>query len=171
MEYNVKRLVVGKVNMRRKLFLIVVFCIAIIIVLDCINVDISYRNVNIRYNVKHTYYGKVIGFSNKDDYFRYVVLLDDGQRIILNVYEEIERPYDFFYSTIGFNATIERAKGERNPGCFNYEKYLKSLDIYGTASCSRFDEISKTTGLLNLFKKKLMIYKYTFIESISQESR
>lgn len=171
MEYNVKRLVVGKVKMRRKLFLIVVFCIAIIIVLDCFNVDISYRNVNIRYNVKHTYYGKVIGFSNKDDYFRYVVLLDDGQRILLNVYEEIERPYDFFYSTIGFNATIERAKGERNPGCFNYEKYLKSLDIYGTASCSRFDEISKTTGLLNIFKKTLMIYKYTFIESLSQESR
>lgn len=171
MEYNVKRLVVGKVKMRRKLFLIVVFCIAIIIVLDCINVDISYRNVNIRYNVKHTYYGKVIGFSNKDDYFRYVVLLDDGQRIILNVYEEIERPYDFFYSTIGFNSTIERAKGARNPGCFNYEKYLKSLDIYGTASCSRFDEISKTTGLLNIFKKTLMIYKYTFIESLSQESR
>ena len=85
MEYNVKRLVVGKVKMRRKLFLIVVFCIAIIIVLDCFNIDISYRNNNLRYNVEYTYYGKVVGFSNKDDYFRYVVLFDDGQRIILNV--------------------------------------------------------------------------------------
>lgn len=171
MEYNVKRLVVGKVKMRRKLFLIVVFCIAIIIVLDCFNIDISYRNNNLRYNVEYTYYGKVVGFSNKDDYFRYVVLFDDGQRIILNVYEEIERPYEFFYSTISFNTTIERAKGERNPGCFDYEKYLKSLGIYGTASCSDFKEISEPSGFFELFQKKLMTYKFTFIESLSEESR
>ncbi len=62
----------------------------------------------------------------------------DTTNTLDSIYNELE-----IGNKISFVGTVARAKNQRNPGEFDYEKYLQSINISGVINCYKLESIKK----------------------------
>lgn len=68
-------------------------------------------------------------------------------KFLLNIWKDTTNTLDTIYNElevgnkISFVGTISRAKNQRNPGEFDYEKYLQSINIIGVISCYKLESL------------------------------
>ncbi|MFR2966515.1 MAG: hypothetical protein ACLTK0_09115, partial [Anaerovoracaceae bacterium] len=86
-------------------------------------------------------------------------------------YGIIDDPQDLYKRVIEFNTVMEEPQGRRNPGCFDYRKYLKSCGIWAVADIDSFEIVWSRDLLIYKLERSLMKNKERFIESLPGEAR
>lgn len=158
--------------MRRKLFLAVIFVAAVIAFADMAGIIPENSRLSRIAGEEARYTGRVEAVERKDDGYKLRVRLDDwdGITILLSYYGRLDDPEDLYKRTIEFSAAIEKPQGRRNPGCFDYDRYLKSCGIQGRADVDSFDVIYEEDLPWNEAERKLMKQKQRFIEELPQDA-
>lgn len=171
--------------MRRKLFLIFLITIFILFLLDASGVDICNWNYSKYYGTKSDFQGEVTKILFKEDKTELQVALRYPKaKILLSYYGKKENCENLLYKNISFYTTLERGTVQRNPHCFDYEKYLKGKGIRFVGKLSNFQviETPKLKGIEAIFYKTVKypirrIEKYLdnqkkkFSESLKPEIR
>ncbi len=124
--------------------------------------------------------GKIVSLSEAEKgEYRIVVRVReaDGRRIwpgekILLVYKSQEKaPWSLYRRTVSMNSVLELPQGRRNPGCFDYALYLKSL---GISFLCRTGNLEISEGYENLYDRIsawLIEKRYTFMERLNPASK
>lgn len=117
--------------------------------------------------------GKVVKEIEKDGYT--VLYMDDvvsekrkyDHRIKVTIYDDIT---GLMYCRLSVKGEVAIPTGRRNPGCFDYRKYLKSIDIYNVVSNASYQIIKKPEGPERICAKLRYHTKEFLKENLSEES-
>lgn len=158
--------------MRRKLFFAVILITAVIAFADMAGIIPEDSRLSRIAGEEARYTGRVEAVERKDGGYKLAVRLDDwaGIKIFLSYYGRLDDPEDLYKRTIEFTAAIEKPQGRRNPGCFDYGKYLKSCGIQGTAIVDSFEVVYEDDLPWNEMERRLMKQKQRFIEEVPQDA-
>lgn len=97
-----------------------------------------------------------------------------NNKFILNIWEDSLLTVDGIYehikigNTISFIGTISKAKDERNPGEFNYEKYLNEQGIAGVINCYKPEKFEIIDSINFSFRNIVFSIRKKIDESIKK---
>ncbi len=161
---------------RRKLFFV-----AIIVVLITLYADMagfSPENPLLAHIEKEDeiYEGIVKDIEKEKEGYKFTVALEGAVKyesplILISYYKELAKPYSLYKKKIRFAAYLDEPAKRRNPGCFDYGKYLRSKGIYAVATVKNFEIIEDDESRLLKLERKLIEKKYLFTQHISGEVR
>ena len=111
----------------------------------------------------------------------YADVIDDSismnkktNKFVLNIWEDSLLTVNSIYeqikigNTISFIGTISKAKDERNPGEFNYEKYLNEKGIAGVINCYKPEKLEIIDGTNFSFRNIVFSIRKEIDESIKK---
>lgn len=147
------------------LLLCVSFCVGISgLYLAGIDNSILAEHTGLRAEIQ----GKVLSISkNDEDYYKAIVKIDKGEKIILTIVGTVENYIDLSGRTINFSGTVEKPTPRRNPKTFDYRLYLKTCGIDRIVKSNATDLII-IDGKINLLVNKLARLKFNLIERINK---
>ena len=149
--------------MRRPVILITLLLVLSILISDWI-VEDTPDILTSREGEEITLSGLVTKQVEKDEYYIlyldkvYVDNLEYSRKVKVNVYAD----YDYMlYKCVSLRGKVSLPQTRRNPRCFDYKVYLKSIDVYGIVSTYRIEETENYNSFLDriaLLKKKTSDY-------------
>ncbi len=186
--------------MRRKLFFCVTTLVFIIFFMDSAGLLERPDTLNHLYGTESTYTGKVLKIQhtvkaenstgntkqNIKDVYKFILRLDSGEKIMISYYGNIEdiyidmsgkniknnsNPQECFASVIKFKTELQKPSGKRNPNCFDYAKYLKSIDVDAVGTVKKIEVIAKTKNPVERLNRLLLIKKENFKDVLPEESK
>jgi len=146
--------------MRRKLFLFAIFLFLILLITS------SYMEESIEYfQDQREYIGKIVNIKEfTDERTKLIVKLDSGKKVLVTIYNCNYSPQSLWKAQIVFSGTIDKPPGQRNPGCFDYRRQLRSEGISGLVTTNR---IQITASYEDSFENRLIQKRFDFIDSLS----
>ena len=165
--------------MRRKCFYYFTVLLALLYFLDFAGVPLSKGIDGSLVGEVHDFSGKVIRIGEKDDRLDLEVRIDkaDGRKIssrenvLLTLYEKPEKPWEILNSSISFRTQLDYPKGQRNPHCFDYRKYLKSRGIGAVAQIKNFQLEEGALTFKDRYARELLRKKYLFSNGLPSETK
>lgn len=133
-------------TMRRPILIITALLVLFIIVMDSVT---GYDGDILTEHAGETV--EITGTAEKvskkaDDYYQIVlddICLSDGKRyerkVLIHIYDELEGYLYLDGCRMNVRGEIEIPEEKRNPGCFDYRKYLKSTDIRVILSTEEYE--------------------------------
>ncbi len=105
-----------------------------------------------------SYSGRIESIERKNEGYKIEVRLFEaaGSKVLLSYYGIIDDPQDLYKRVIKFNSVMEDPQGRRNPGCFDYRKYLKSCGIWAVADIDSFEIVWGRDLLIYKLERSLM---------------
>ena len=153
--------------MRRKLFFIVCIIITLIILLDGKGVEFPIFESNCQLEKEVVFTGKIKSIVQKDEsYYKMEISLLSGENVLLNYYGQITSPKDMYLTSYKFKGILTLPNSARNPNCFDYRKYLKSLGIQFTGTILDFEEIEHIKTPIELLQIYIYKEKMSFLKEI-----
>lgn len=146
--------------MRRKLFFIALILFLLLSIFDFFRYEVKFKVSN----EKGIYYGKVTNIKeHTEDKTRLVISMTDGTKVLATIYKCRYNPQYLWKANVNFHGTLEEPQGQRNPGCFDYAKYLRSEGISAVITVKNFNiEHSQEDNIENVLIQK----RFNFIESM-----
>lgn len=164
--------------MRRKLFFITVLFICLLFMLDSFGVSLSANDLEYVIGREDTYKAKVTSLEQKEDGYRMQIsILDKNsgkwskKRILMTYYGVEEEPWELWNSIIEFRTTPQIPSARRNPGCFDYGKYLKSENIEAVATVNSFEKIQGPVAVWDKAEQSIIKCKMKFVDSLAENSK
>lgn len=159
--------------MRRKLFFITIVVITVFALLDCFGIELKEAKFEELIDIEKNYQGKVVLVEKKGEKYNLEVSLkgESKGKVLISYYGEIQEPFDLWNCTIEFKGKLQKPQGRRNPGCFNYEKHLRSEGVFAVSTISAFNIIEQPQNILEIVECKLITKKIKYLESLSEESQ
>lgn len=159
--------------MRRKLFFTVLLTVAVISFVDVADKMPGNGDIQKVMGSPSSYSGRIESIERKNEGYKIEVKLFEaaGSKVLLSYYGIIDDPQDLYKRVIEFNTVMEEPQGRRNPGCFDYRKYLKSCGIWAVADIDSFEIVWSRDLLIYKLERSLMKNKERFIESLPGEAR
>lgn len=122
------------------------------------------------------YEGTVVNIEKVSKGYKFTVEIEasvkgDSTLILISYYDEPDRPYLLYKRKIRFKACLEEPTGRRNPGCFDYAKYLKSKGIYALATVKDFETVRSDENIFLKFERKLVEKKHLFVQNLPEAVR
>ncbi|MCI8609220.1 MAG: DNA internalization-related competence protein ComEC/Rec2 [Firmicutes bacterium] len=99
------------------------------------------------------------------------VKIESREKILVTVREELEKPWHLLYEKVYFAGKIRLPQPRRNPGCFDYQLYLKGKGIFYTLSTQNLKWEPCSLNLIERMIRFLMMKRYQFEEQLSQTSK
>ena len=163
--------------LRRKLFFVTILVITITAYFDMAGVSPLNPLASRIENGDIIYEGTVKDIEKGKTGYKFTVALDGiseekSPLVLISYYNENDEVYELYKKKIRFEACLEEPSRRRNPGCFDYGKYLKSKGIYAVASVKSFETVKDDESLLCKVERKLAEKKYSFsLQRILRGSR
>ena len=162
--------------LRRKLFFVTILVITITAYFDMAGVSPLNPLASHIENGDIIYEGTVKDIEKGKTGYKFKVALDGiseekSPLVLISYYNENDEVYELYKKKIRFEACLEEPSRRRNPGCFDYGKYLKSKGIYAVASVKSFETVKDDESLLCKVERKLAEKKYSFIKHLPDGTR
>ena len=154
--------------MRRKLFFCTILYVLVVAILT--NLTMKYESETIQYEESRYYYGTIESIEVADKNISLVVKLDDGSHALLKCYNNEYITQKDYGSKICFKGIFEKPQGQRNPNCFGYKKYLKSIGIKYIVNIENLKILSKSSCPYQKYCKFLLLKKTMFLDSIKNQN-
>ena len=156
-----------RISMRRKLFFYVLILVFLLIIFESCGLTIlnNYSTINI--GKTHTYYGKIVSVETKDDNYKLVIKLNSGEAVLVSIYGNSVDYFDYYGYHVSFSSTLKLPNSQRNPGCFDYQMYLKSIGIIAVGYVDGIKVIDSDLNVWDKLNKYLIIKKNLFITSFN----
>ena len=161
--------------MRRKLF----FCTFLIILLMALFLGYYEEKAGQREplinnktetNNVTEYYGQIVSIQNEgNEYSNLVIRLDNGQKVLLKYYEDGGLSQKLYGSKIVFEGELKLPDKAKNPGCFDYSLYLKSLGIEYICTAQNLEVLVESTDIYDRYCRLLLVKKEAFLATIEDE--
>lgn len=154
--------------MRRKLFFCTILYVLVVAILT--NLTMKYESETIQYEESRYYYGTIESIEVADKNISLVVKLDDGSHALLKCYNNEYITQKDYGSKICFKGIFEKPQGQRNPNCFDYKQYLKSIGIKYIVNIENLKILSKSSCPYQKYCKFLLLKKTMFLDSIKNQN-
>ena len=165
--------------MRRKCFYLLIVVLIAMYTMDFMGIPLKKGIDEDLFTGSRSFTGKVISVQQKDDCLRLTVEIESaegrsismGENVLLNIYDTEDNPWEFLNRRISFETALEHPKGQRNPHCFDYARYLKSRGTGAVAAAKNIKQESCSLTMNERYEIKLCEKKYLFCRNLSEESR
>ena len=154
--------------MRRKLFFCTILYVLVVAILT--NLTMKYESETIQYEESRYYYGTIESIEVADKNISLVVKLDDDSHALLKCYNNEHITQKDYGSKICFKGIFEKPQGQRNPNCFDYKQYLKSIGIKYIVNIENLKILSKSSCPYQKYCKFLLLKKTMFLDSIKNQN-
>lgn len=165
--------------MRRKCFYLLIVVLIVMYTMDYMGIPLR-RGINeYLFTGSRSFTGKVITAQQKGDYLRLTVEIESAEgrsislreNVLLSIYDTEDNPWEFLNRRISFETALEHPKGQRNPHCFDYARYLKSRGTGAVAVAKNIKREPCSLTMNERYEIKLCEKKYLFCHNLSEESR
>lgn len=165
--------------MRRKCFYFFIAVMIILYFLDYAGIPLSASIDSRFFESSCDFTGKVVGIREKEDMVRLEVNIEsaDGRKtkmrdnILLNYYGNNINTWELLNCRISFNTRLNYPQTQRNPHCFNYEKYLRSRGIGAVAQVNSIRKCDGTLTVKERYERQLLKQKKLFCSRLSAETK
>ena len=165
--------------MRRKCFYLFIFVLMVLYTVDFIGIPLKKGIDEELFKGSRSFTGRVISVQQKDDCLRLAVEIESaegdsvslGENVLLSIYGTEDKPWEFLNRRISFETALEHPKGQRNPHCFDYARYLKSRGTGAVAETKKIKLEPCSLTMNERYEIKLCEKKYLFCRNLSEESR
>ena len=118
----------------------------------------------------NTYYGKITSIKyNNNDSYKVVVKLNTNEKVLISLYQKLGNYYEYYGCKVSFSANLKLPDGQRNPGCFDYQKYLKSIGVIATGYTNNFEILDTKLDIWDSLNKSILVKKDAFINSFDSD--
>lgn len=154
--------------MRRKLF----FCtlLYVLIAFALTTLAMNHDDEGIEYEDTKYHYGIIKSIEVEEEITSLIVKLDDVNKVLLKCNNIDFITQEDYGSKIRFKGVFEKPQGQRNPNCFDYRIYLKSIGIKYIVNAENIEIVSEATCPYQKFCKYLLIKKANYLDSIKNKS-
>jgi len=125
--------------------------------------------------------GVVLSSEEKEENkFSLEVMTPEGEKILLSLTgnienvrgESIEKYYDLTGKDVRFRSIVSIPQGRRNPGCFDYNLYLRSrgIEVITELKCSQLEVTGVSENLYHRYLSYVALYKGYFTELLEELS-
>lgn len=170
--------------MRRKNLIAVASLILLLVLMDGLGIPLkqsALRHLQAKENaVPICFTGKVTNVTEMEDgRFRMEVRVREadgkricpGEKILLDYSGSFLQPSSMFLKTIHFSGILEIPQGRKNPGCFDYQMYLKSQGIFYQCRPQRMETSDGYAHVFDQISAWLVEKRYGFTELLTPDSK
>ena len=141
-----------------------------VFILGSFNMELLGNDIKTHIGETHIHYGKVVSIEYSDkNYYKLVIDTNNGEKVLISIYENLENHYDYYGCFVSFSSNLKMPEVQRNPGCFDYKLYLRSIGIIATGTTSDIKVLDTNLNLWQKFNKHLLIQKEQFINFFENE--
>ena len=119
---------------------------------------------------KINYEGVGVKYQYKEKDFQKVTVQNGGHKYLLHIYGEGVEPENIIGCNVVFSGEVELPSTRRNPGCFDYRLYLKTINVRSIIKCDAADIIFIDPDFahepLGYLLNKLAIVKYDYLKKM-----
>ena len=119
------------------------------------------------------YSGTCVKYQKKQEDFHKITVKNGRNKYLIHVFGEMSDPRRVVGSKMEFTGEVGKPSERRNPGCFDYRLYLKTIGIRSVISCDKKDVIFTApeikTDPLNWVYRELTDIKYSFLDRIKKD--
>lgn len=161
---------------RRKLFLAVIIITAVIAYINMAGLLPENPLAAHMGKADESYEGIVKNIEKTEKGYRFTVALEGAVKgksplVLISYYGEPDKPYQLYKKKISFKACLKEPAARRNPGCFDYGKYLRSKGIHAAATVKDFETVKCDESLFLKLERKLTEKKALFVQNLPGEVR
>lgn len=168
-----------KDNYEAKALFITMVSVLAVFLADAAGIPLKTDGLETFIGTEKTYSAKVAAVEKKNgEKYNFTVELQwaekkkvPAEKVLLTYYGKLEKPWTLWNCTIEFKSTLERAPGRRNPGCFDYDKHLKSRGIGAVARIKNFEITAEPDNPVDKFERRLISEKMKYVETLSEHSK
>ncbi len=92
------------------------------------------------------------------------------EKILVRCGTELDQPWQLYQGRISFKGILSKPETVRNPGCFDYQLYLKSQNIFFVTSADDILVETESISFLKSMLRWLMEQRFRFMECLSQDA-
>ena len=116
------------------------------------------------------YYGTCIKYQYEKNDFHKLTVKNGSHKYLLHITGEGIEPEKVIGAYVAFNGNVTQPSQRRNPGCFDYRLYLKTINIRSIVTC-HIDDVTFTAPKFSrepfaYLLNKLSAIKYGFLKDV-----
>lgn len=157
--------------MRRKLFLFAVIITVAVFFITYLFPDIWVPDGVYEDREAEAHQGLILSVKQKENVKTLTVRDERGFRVRLNYYGNEGVISELTGKRISYISRLTYGDPRRNPGCFDYRKYLRSSDCFLTGNVSSFTVISESKALNMKYSSFLSGLRLHFEETLPEKNR
>ena len=158
--------------MRRRCFFFTAVLIVLIFLTDSLGVELRRSSLEQYIGKEHSFTGCVKSVQQSDSgKWKLEVLVDEGEKVLLTFESDDEYVYRLYNMNISFETELKNPQGRRNPGCFDYSRYLKSRNIFKTGYVVSVNVEKDERNPWERFTSFLIERRFEFQEKLNPQSK
>lgn len=150
--------------MRRKLFFCSILLFILILIILTLATDHEVENLDNSYSKNHV--ARVVSIDKHDKGWQFIVKLNDGNKVLVKYYGDKMFSQNHIGSIVAFDSALELPNSRRNPRCFDYRMYLRSLGIMYIAKVDDIETLGFSNNYYDRYCQFLLSKRENFLDSI-----
>ncbi len=94
-----------------------------------------------------------------------------GECILVKYDAELQEPWELYLRKVSFSGTLKVPEGRRNPGCFDYNLYLRSQNIFFQSTAENLTYVKQDTHLWTGIMRWLIQQRMCFMDYLGDTSK
>lgn len=162
-------------KMRRKLFTFTAALIMLLAIIDGMGSGFPAAGKSNLLGQGREFEGVITSIEEKDRGLGMTIDIYEGNKrvcsVLMTYYGKIDMPFELTGCCGIFQGELRQPSARRNPGCFDYDRHLKSLGICAVGTLEDFEITDGPVTLRGKFERFLAVKKAEYSADLSENNR